>query len=154
MSFLSLPYSAHPGRGQTGGGFISNLGDPIKEGGEELDARAGALPKQLPLRVPLSTGLSPNTNSTNRAFQRHPKTGISPWEGETPTALERPGSAGCCREERVSKGKPAGLEGSEWWPFHLGVTPVSGRNKTSLEQGAAVSPRLVNGLRINFLFTQ
>lgn len=96
----------------------------------------------------------PKYKQHKQGFPETPQNRHQPVEGETPTALERPGSAGCCREERVSKGKPAGLEGSEWWPFHLGVTPVSGRNKTSLEQGAAVSPRLVNGLRINFLFTQ
>lgn len=55
---------------------------------------------------------------------------------------------------KSEQGEARGLEGSAGWPFHLGITSVSARNKTSLEQGAAVSPRLVNGLRINFLFTQ
>lgn len=58
------------------------------------------------------TGLSRNT----------PKQPLPPaitsWEGETPAALEKPGSTGCCWEERVSKGKPAGGEGSAWWPCH------------------------------------
>lgn len=76
MSFLSLLSSSRE-RANCGGFISSNLRDPIRERGEELDVRARALPKQLPLRVPRSTGLSPDANSTNRAFQKHPKTALT-----------------------------------------------------------------------------
>lgn len=57
----------------------------------------------------------------------------------------------------MSKGKPSGLEGSAGWPFHLGcVTAVSARNRGTKQAPGRELPsaQLVNGLRINFLFTQ
>lgn len=104
------PLSSSWEKANCGGFFSSNLRDPIKERGEELDVRARVLPKQLHLRVPPSRGLSPDANSTNRAFQRHPKT--APTSHRHPVGRGNPSSRGKAGERRVLLGGRSEQRGS------------------------------------------
>lgn len=101
VSIVLLPQSPQLSSSQESAnhaGFISsNLRDAIKEGGEELDVGGRALPKQLPLRVPPSTGLSPEAKSIG--LSRDPpqnRPHLCLMERGSPAPLEKPGSAGCC----------------------------------------------------------
>lgn len=154
MSIILLPQSPQLSSSQESanrGGFISsNLRDAIKEGGEELDVGGRALPKQLPLRVPSTTGLSPEVKSTG--LSRDPPKPPSPLphaKGKPQHPWKSRGARGAAEGKERARGSPRGwkvLRGG----LRLGVTPVSARNKTSPERGAAVSPRLMNGPKNRF----
>lgn len=156
MSFLSLLSSSRE-RANCGGFISSNVRDPIRERGEELDVRARALPKQLPLRVPQSTGLSPDANSTNRAFQKHPKTALTSCRHLV--GRGNPSSPGKAGERRVLLGgKSEQGEARGGGRFCVvALSPLCQRGTKqarSRELPSALGSRLANGLRIDFLFTQ